>query len=56
MIEQMLKRGDYDYRKLERVLKRKKVNLKNYKMIIVPINIERYHWFILAVNLVEDKF
>lgn len=56
MLESMLKRGDYDYKKLERVITRKKVNLRNYKMILVPINIEKYHWFLLALDLTEDKF
>lgn len=56
MLESMLKRGDYDYKKLERVITRKKVNLRNYKMILVPINIEKYHWFLLAADLTEDKF
>lgn len=39
MLEGMFQRGDYDYKKLERVLTRKKVNLKNYKMVLLPINI-----------------
>ena len=56
MIEGMLKRGDYDYKKLERILTRKKINLRNYKTVVVPINIEKYHWLMLCADLVEDKF
>ena len=56
MIENMLQRDDYDYRKLERVLTRKKVNLKNYKMVMVPINIEKFHWFLICADLVDEKF
>ena len=56
MIEGMLKRGDYDYKKLERILTRKKINLRNYKTVVVPINIKKYHWLMLCADLVEDKF
>lgn len=56
MIEDMLKRGDYEFKRLERVLIRKNVNLKNFKMIMVPINIEKSHWFLLCLDLVDDKF
>lgn len=55
-LEDMLKRGDYDYKRLERILIRKKVNLRNFKMVLVPVNIERYHWFVICVDLVDDKF
>lgn len=56
MMEGMFQRGDYDYKKLERVITRKKVNLKNYKMVMLPVNIQHYHWFLICADLVEDKF
>ena len=56
MLEGMLQRGHYDYKKLERVLSKKKISLKNYKTVMLPINIEKYHWFLICADLVEEKF
>lgn len=55
MINDQLKRGEYDYKRLERVVSRKKVNLRNYKHILLPVNIEHTHWFLLCADLIEDK-
>ena len=47
--------GQYNYKKLERIVNRKKVNLRNFKMIFVPVNIEHYHWFLLCADLVNKQ-
>lgn len=41
---------------MERGLNKKKINLKNYKMVIVPINIEKAHWLLLVADLVNEQF
>jgi Ulp1 family protease len=52
----MLKKGETDFKKLERGLQRKKVNLLDYKCLLLPINIEKYHWFMLVADLTKNKF
>jgi Ulp1 family protease len=54
LIEDTLKRGDYSYKKTERVLSRSKVNLKHYKMIVTPINLGGYSWILLVADMVND--
>ncbi len=51
LIENQILNKDYNYQKLERCLKRQKVSLKDYKLILVPINIEKCHWVLLTVDL-----
>ena len=48
MLEDMRDRSDYVYTKCERILKRKKVNLADYQLTIVPVNITGSHWFLAA--------
>lgn len=36
--------------KLRRMMKKKKINPK-VKWVLVPVNIERSHWFLLAIQL-----
>jgi sentrin-specific protease 1 len=52
----MVQRGDYSYKRLERWLTRKKVNLRDYKIVVVPINLTHYHWLLLVVDQVNNKF
>ena len=51
LLESSLSKGQYDFKKLERIVTKKKVNLRNYKMIVIPVNIQHYHWFVLAADL-----
>jgi sentrin-specific protease 1 len=56
LLETMLKRNEYDYKLLERIVSKRKVNLKNYKMLVVPMYLGGFHWQLLAVDMVHDKF
>ena len=56
MMEDMNRRNDYNYKKLEKFITRKGVNIKNYIMLVVPINIKNSHWFMMAVDLVNEVF
>ena len=46
----MKDRSDYVYAKCERILKRKKVNLGDYSLTIIPVNITGSHWFLVAYD------
>ena len=50
MLEDMKDRSDYVYAKCERILKRKKVNLGDYSLTIIPVNITGSHWFLVAYD------
>ncbi len=39
MIEDMVRRDDYNYTKLARIVSRKKINLYDYKYVVFPINL-----------------
>jgi sentrin-specific protease 1 len=56
MLEDMHGRGSYSYTKCERVLKRKKVDLRatGYRHIVFPINVRSSHWY-LAVYIIDTK-
>lgn len=56
MIEDMIKREDYSYQKLARILSRKKVNLRDYKMIAFPINLKNFHWFVVVFDVTKETF
>jgi sentrin-specific protease 1 len=53
MLEDMSTRNDYSFTKCERILKRKRVTLDAYPLLIIPINVTGSHWF-LAVYHVEQ--
>ena len=56
LLEQMLTKKEYIYKKLERIVNKKKTSLKNYKMLVMPVNLTHYHWLILVADLVNEKF
>jgi len=39
MIEDMSKRSDYSFTKLDRILKRKKVDLLTFDKLLLPLNL-----------------
>jgi len=40
MIEDMLTRNDFSYAKLARILSRKKIDLKNFRYALFPVNLK----------------
>ncbi|TNV80992.1 hypothetical protein FGO68_gene15811 [Halteria grandinella] len=50
MLEEMAKRGDYSFAKIERCLRRQKVDLKAYALTLIPVNLTHSHWLFLAVD------
>jgi Ulp1 family protease len=55
MLEDMQSRSEYSFAKCERVLKRKKVNLRDYQYLIVPVNVRASHWFMMAYEVETAK-
>lgn len=55
LLKDSMSKGQYNYKKLERIVNKKKVNLRNFKMILLPVNIEHYHWFLLCADLTQNK-
>lgn len=51
LIEQMLERGDYQYSKLQRTLKRLNVKLDEYSLTVIPINVKNNHWLCAGIDL-----
>ena len=56
MLEDMRSRDKYDFNKLNRIVSKKKVKLRECTNVLVPINIKNYHWLLLNCNLVENTF
>jgi Ulp1 family protease len=56
MIEDMQGRNDYDFKKLMRIINRKKVNLLDYEYVLIPVNQTHYHWYLLSINLRTQTF
>ena len=42
-------RGDYNFAKLQRILKRQKFSLDTHDTLIIPVNVKQCHWFLLRV-------
>lgn len=51
LLEDMHRRSDYSFAKCERVIKRKKVDLKSYAFVLFPINVTSSHWFLAAYEI-----
>ncbi|CDW82695.1 sentrin-specific protease 2-like [Stylonychia lemnae] len=51
MIDEMVKRNDYNYNKLMRKISKKGIKLEKFKLLLVPINLTKYHWFLIALDL-----
>jgi hypothetical protein len=49
MLEDMHARGDYNFAKLQRILRRIKFNLDTYETLVIPVNVKQCHWFLLRV-------
>lgn len=56
MLEQMIEKKTFSFQKLDRIVKRQKVNLKSFKQILIPINKGQTHWQLLCIDLLETKF
>lgn len=54
MLEDMT-RKEYSYTKLARILSRKKLNLHDYSLILIPINITSSHWLFAALDFAHLK-
>jgi len=51
MLENMAINKNYTYEKLNRVLKKQKVdNLASYSLIMIPVNIRHSHWLLLVLD------
>lgn len=51
MIEAMHQKGTYSFPKLLRIITKKKINLIDFSYILLPVNIEHYHWFLMVIDL-----
>ena len=51
LLEDMDKRSDYSFAKCERIIKRKKIDLKSYDYVLFPINVTSSHWFVAAYQV-----
>jgi len=56
MLERMQQDGTYNLRKFMRIVEKKKVKLRAVKNILMPINIQHYHWLLLDCNLETNSF
>lgn len=56
MLLEMAKKGNYNFRKLQRIVDRQKVKLRSLKNIMIPINIKHCHWLLMALDLTENSF
>ena len=50
-LEGMRDSKSYSYAKLERILKRKKVNLFDFKYTLIPVNLPHSHWLLIVVDI-----
>ncbi len=51
LLEDMEARSEYRFEKCERIVKRKKVNLKEYAQVIIPVNVTSTHWFLMVYEV-----
>jgi Ulp1 family protease len=56
MLEDMRVSNSYNFRKLQRIVNKKKINLRQLKNILIPINIRDYHWLLFDCNLSSNTF
>ena len=55
-LDQMRQQGSYNFRKLQRIVQKKKVNLRRLKNVLIPINIKSYHWLLMNLNMLSGTF
>ena len=56
MLTDMKRLNDYNFRKLQRIVEKQKIKLRNLKTILIPININHSHWLLMSLDLVNNKF
>lgn len=56
MLEDMQNAGAYNFRKLNRYITKKKVQLREVKNLLIPINIRRCHWLLMNVHIPTSTF
>jgi len=52
----MRQQGSYNFRKLQRIVQKKKVNLRRLKNVLIPINIKSSHWLLMNLNMSSGTF
>lgn len=52
----MRRTNQYSFKKLLRIVNKKNVSLRNLTNILIPINIESYHWLLMNLNMVTSTF
>ena len=52
----MKRLGQYNFRKLQRIVDKQKVNLRTLKTILIPINLTDSHWLLMSLDLTENVF
>lgn len=51
MLENMQANQNYNYSKLERIIKKLKIqNLSAFKLTLIPVNIRHSHWLLIAID------
>lgn len=56
MLTDMNRLGTYNFRKLQRIVEKQKVNLRTLKTILIPINLTDSHWLLMSLDLTENIF
>ena len=56
MLEDMRHTGTYNFNKLHRIIKKKKVSLRKVKNFLIPINIKHSHWLLLNCHISTSTF
>ena len=55
-LQDMNRAGTYNYRKLERIVNKQKVKLRNVHKVFIPINVKDSHWLLMYLDMDESTF